>query len=350
MKNIIILLLILSFVSCKKTQTSNDKIYDYKLDSSKEINLDSYLNDPSYKFENWIESITKEEFIKDSIDYKSNYVLEKSLFNNNVLTTSYGKVKFTPNKNTSSDAYVDYSYLGYIKKINSHIININLYEGSKALIISNANYQSELIEAEPIFSPNAEKLLSFANPEGLSTNLTLYKLNAGKPQRYLTLWSDEFLTNYAIWNSQNEIILKIQKNDGGYEYFKISNKRLDSNINKHEKKETDISEQASNINWKGSYDITSKAISQYNNQEIDLLYTITINSDKSATLSIGADQVQDYWCEGEYKLTKENNILHAKGKCDENDLDDFYLKNENEKYYIRSKRFINQDWQELTKK
>lgn len=79
-------------------------------------------------------------------------------------------------------------------------------------------------------------------------------------------------------------------------------------------------------------------------------YSITVISDKSSTLSIGAEQSQDYWCEGEYQLNEEQRILHAKGKCDEDDINDFYLKQENGKYFIKSKRFLNQDWQELYKK
>jgi len=102
-----------------------------------------------------------------------------------------------------------------------------------------------------------------------------------------------------------------------------------------------------NNNWKGSYKITTKIISQFDNKEADVLYTMTIESNQKAILSIGAENVQDYWCEGEYRLIKEDNILHAKGKCDQDDMDDFYLKNENGKYYIKSKRFINQNWQEL---
>ncbi|WP_048509729.1 hypothetical protein [Chryseobacterium sp. FH2] len=100
---------------------------------------------------------------------------------------------------------------------------------------------------------------------------------------------------------------------------------------------------------KGSYKISSKAISNYNGEEILLDYFLSFESSKKAILSIGADYSEDYGCEGEYKLTKENNILHARGKCDQDDVDDFYVKFENGKYYIRSKRFINQDWQELKK-
>lgn len=103
-------------------------------------------------------------------------------------------------------------------------------------------------------------------------------------------------------------------------------------------------------NFNGDYDIAAKAISQYDNKEIELYYAITVKNDKSALLSINAEQVQDYWCEGPYTLYNQDNIIHARGKCDQNDLDDFYIKHEDNKYFIKSKRFINQNWQELHKK
>lgn len=42
-------------------------------------------------------------------------------------------------------------------------------------------------------------------------------------------------------------------------------------------------------------------------------------------------------------IIKENDILHTRGKCDENDLQNFYIKKENNQVYIENKRFINND-------
>ncbi|CAI8890386.1 hypothetical protein [Chryseobacterium sp. IT-36CA2] len=128
----------------------------------------------------------------------------------------------------------------------------------------------------------------------------------------------------------------------------IFTKKIDSNTDDSQSiKNTEVT--TSNNDWKGSYKISTKAISQYDNNETNILYSITVESNQKAVLSIGAENVEDYWCEGEYHLIKEGNILHAKGKCDQDDIDDFYLKNENKKYFIKSKRFINKDWQELEK-
>ena len=103
------------------------------------------------------------------------------------------------------------------------------------------------------------------------------------------------------------------------------------------------------IVWKGDYEITTKAISDYNNEKFDMSYYINISNSNSAILSIGAKHSEDYLCEGDYKLQEKDNVLHARGKCDQDDRDDFYLKFEGGKYFIKSKRFINQDWQELKK-
>ena len=99
----------------------------------------------------------------------------------------------------------------------------------------------------------------------------------------------------------------------------------------------------------GAYKIYAPAVSNSNGEEISLGYFITIKSSTKAILSIDAKYSEDYGCEGEYRLTNNENVIHAKGKCDQDDTDDFFLKQENGKYYIKSKRFLDQDWQELNK-
>lgn len=101
--------------------------------------------------------------------------------------------------------------------------------------------------------------------------------------------------------------------------------------------------------WLGSYSIKTDAVSNADNKEFILRYYININSLSDATLSIGAENPQDYICEGKYVLQTDNNKIYASGKCDSDDINDFYLKKESGKYYIKSKRFLNQDWQELIK-
>jgi hypothetical protein len=102
-------------------------------------------------------------------------------------------------------------------------------------------------------------------------------------------------------------------------------------------------------NWDGDYSIKTKAISNSEgHQEIDLGYYINIKS-KKAILSISAEYTEDYWCEGDYYLQNIDNTLYATGKCDQNDENDFVLKDEKNFYFIKSKRFKNKDWQLLSK-
>lgn len=99
----------------------------------------------------------------------------------------------------------------------------------------------------------------------------------------------------------------------------------------------------------GSYTITTDAISNYDHTKIKLEYYLEFESNTKSILSTGADQIQDYGCEGEYKLSNEDGILHGRGICDQDDLDDFYIKKENDQLYIKSRRFLNKDWQKLSK-
>jgi phage FluMu protein Com len=101
--------------------------------------------------------------------------------------------------------------------------------------------------------------------------------------------------------------------------------------------------------WIGEYIIKTDALSNADNKKFTLRYYITINSLSDAILSIGAENPQDYTCEGDYTLQIDNNTLFASGKCDEDDINDFYIKKENNSFFIKSKRFLSKDWLEIKK-
>ena len=351
MKNLISILSLIFLISCKKesekVQVDNQK--DYVFDYTKEKivgeeNSELYLNQQNYEIEKYIEVISKEEYIKDSLNYKNEINLKNYKFINNTLETSYGKVKFIPYEDENSDLFVNYSYLGFAESIESHIINLDLYEGERTLLLSNQNYQYTIIPDNPIFSQSRKYALNFKDNEGISSQISVYKIENLKLKHFITIWSENYISDQVSWDEKDNIIVKLRKIETGvYSYAKIPVANLQSN----NKIISNTNSLKSQQDWRGNYEITTKAISEYNNKEIDLSYSITVISDKSSTLSIGAEQSQDYWCEGEYQLNEEQRILHAKGKCDEDDINDFYLKQENGKYFIKSKRFLNQDWQEL---
>ncbi len=106
---------------------------------------------------------------------------------------------------------------------------------------------------------------------------------------------------------------------------------------------------AEELDFVGTYKIYTLAISNSTGKEISLGYFITIKSPTKAILSIDAKYSEDYGCEGDYNLTQEKGILHGRGICDQDDVDDFYIKKENNQLFIKTKRFLNQDWQQLTK-
>ena len=354
MKNLIALLLIVGILSCKKESDNlqNTSKKDYTFDYNKEkINdlekSESFVGIEQYEFDNYLKPISKEEYIKDSLAYRNSLDSKKYVFNDNQLQTAYGNVKFVPSQDKSSDAFVNYSYAGFSDLINNHIINLNLYEGEKVLLLSNQDYQYITISSIPFFSKSKNYALNFKDIDGLSSQVSVYDIKDKKLIHLTTFWSDNYLTENVFWDDNDNVILKIRKNDSGaISYSKILISDIKSGISKTES----LSKKNKTQDWKGDYQITTNAISNYNQKEIDLLYSISITSKESATLSIGADQTQDYWCEGDYYLIEDNGILKATGKCDEDDINNFYIKQENGIYYIKSKRFINQDWQVLKKK
>jgi hypothetical protein len=99
-------------------------------------------------------------------------------------------------------------------------------------------------------------------------------------------------------------------------------------------------------NWNGSFYIKTQIISDATKQITDIEYFIFIK-DNYAILSIGAEHSKDKWCQGDYSLEKRDGFIYAKGKCDQDDVNDFSIKMENDNYYIQSKFFINKGWQQL---
>lgn len=99
----------------------------------------------------------------------------------------------------------------------------------------------------------------------------------------------------------------------------------------------------------GSYSITTMIKCELTKKTENVSYYISVKKNV-AIVSMSTKHTIDYYCEGEYKLIKFKNFYHAKGICsDESDESDFYIKIENGKTFIKSKRFVNKNWQELTK-
>lgn len=90
-------------------------------------------------------------------------------------------------------------------------------------------------------------------------------------------------------------------------------------------------------------------------QNIKLKFNFYFKNEYEMVLNISTEKSEEVYCEGKYKLTKSKKIIKAKfndeGICTDNaEESNFYIKNENSKIYIKTRRFANQDWQELIKK
>ena len=94
----LLLILSLLFFSCKGTSQkvkTEEKEYTYKYqnNTSKTDDISDFFGRVDYQLENFISPITRDEFLKDSIQYKNEYTFSDNLLeNSNVLKLPYGKV------------------------------------------------------------------------------------------------------------------------------------------------------------------------------------------------------------------------------------------------------------------
>ena len=313
--------------------------YNYHKDTIGIDDISNYLENDKYQLENYISPITKEEFIKDSINYKNEYNLSNNLLkNNNSLQLPYGNVKFEKNLKRNSDSYIDYFYIGYSKALNSHIINISLYEGSQTLLLNNTKYEYKVIDSEPIFSEDKSQVINYKDSDGLSSSLTLYTVHQNSLKLNKLLWSEKNSIDYSFWNKNNEIIVKLKSlDDKSVTYAKISLQDKTTLSNKIE----------------GIYSLKTDVFSIISDEEINLKFNFYFYNDKKMNLRISTNNVEDAYCEGIYKLIKNDNFIEGvyndEGICTEKESDsNFQIKEENNSIYIKSKRFINQDWIKLT--
>ncbi len=123
-----------------------------------------------------------------------------------------------------------------------------------------------------------------------------------------------------------------------------------------------ISQITTNDKPKGMYFVKTQIENYETGDPVNVTYYLYFNK-KSATLNFSNNKFT--MCEGQYFYTEKMGKLYL--KRDENDgrtcvgLDDndkifpngseiIYLKKNNNKYYIKSKRLYNSDWQLLKKK
>ena len=164
-----------------------------------------------------------------------------------------------------------------------------------------------------------------------------------KNDRIITTIPEDYyhINQFLFYNNKNSLRWLKENNKDFLEY-------LITKFNYTEDKEL-LNWYISNNNWIGEYKISPMIVSQHRGEELEVTYLINIDSDNHAILNIESDLHHDRFCQGEHILMKEDDVLHAVGKCKETGVEDFYIKKENDKYFIKSRRFVNEDWQELIK-
>lgn len=132
--------------------------------------------------------------------------------------------------------------------------------------------------------------------------------------------------------------------------FIQNTRNMDTSLEKYPKETiASLTNLYKDSNWDGAYYIKTQIISSEINQVVDIEYFISITNG-AGKLRINTKNLKDVWCEGEYYLRKGNGFIYGTGSCDQDDINDFMIKKEKENYYIKSKFFINKDWQLLQKK
>lgn len=102
MKSLQLIFLIFFFLSCKKTtsysqEIKNNKVYiiAFYNDTLKSKDISTLYSNEDYRLENFLIPITKEEYIKDSINYKNEYTfLYNILKTNNLIKIPCKNIKF----------------------------------------------------------------------------------------------------------------------------------------------------------------------------------------------------------------------------------------------------------------
>lgn len=109
-----------------------------------------------------------------------------------------------------------------------------------------------------------------------------------------------------------------------------------------------------NIELKGDYVIKTNVSSVETGDPIEISFYFNFNSSE-AILSIGTNNSLEAYCEGTYSITQDNSIIKLKytgeGICTSDEGESMFLiKKAKDKYFIKSKRFYDFEWQILNKR
>ncbi|OOV20553.1 hypothetical protein [Flavobacterium sp. LM4] len=117
---------------------------------------------------------------------------------------------------------------------------------------------------------------------------------------------------------------------------------------------SNIKQSNQDVVLKGDYSIKTKVESVETGEPIEITFYFNFEISQ-AILSIGTNNSLEAFCEGTYSVTQNKGIFKliytGEGTCT-SDLEEssFFIKKENNQYYIKSKRFIDFEWHLLNRK
>lgn len=144
---------------------------------------------------------------------------------------------------------------------------------------------------------------------------------------------------YTYSNKWDKIQTLNVKNENDSLYEKIKEKLLPSDLINN------------NLDIEGHFHIKTTVISVESGEPIEVNFYLSFNKSE-AVLSIGSNNGMEAYCEGAYKIDKNADILKlsytGEGICtSDSDESSILIKKVNDIFYIKSKRFYENDWQVL---
>lgn len=294
MKITLNIILFILLISCKENRAESS------VGKSKEVIIKNYLDSINYSNQS-LDSI----LLCDKYSYMSGY--------------------FT----------IPYNGCNYIPNTNNKIGDVEVY------LIPNKKIDMNDIDKE-------ENKLNALSIEQIKSNYKIYLFIIDKS--FISYHANREVTYYAnlpykqtVYTYTNtwekiETLNITEENDSIYK--EIKTKLLSA----------DLIKQMSNL--KGSFRIKTLVEAIETGDTIEMNFYFQFDS-SSAILSIGSNAPEEAYCEGDYKLSIDGDIIMLEyvgdGSCTTGGENIFLIKYEESKFLIRSKRFLKNEWQVLVK-
>ncbi|WP_036302666.1 hypothetical protein [Methylotenera sp. L2L1] len=112
----------------------------------------------------------------------------------------------------SGDSAIWYSYLGYSRKLNSHIIHVQYYEGDSYMVIHHHSGQQVFPSGFPLASPDGKHFLSISNDMFAGyrpNNVEIWQVGLSDFHR-IANYEPEWGPHDGGWESANHALVKKQ--------------------------------------------------------------------------------------------------------------------------------------------